>query len=172
MLPITAITTVNDTAMGEPLFTVPLWLNVSNLLNNPALCYEVEGKPDKTFNLVSDVCTSVNAYYSPRKNVGGSNVITQIGIIAKGISNQCRRILLNANGCTVAVNGTVVSTYQQDGIAVDKIGDRVRVTMPNCGSPSLVAWIVCEEVQNVKKLHFTVSRGVNLRPTSHGIIGE
>ena len=115
-------------------FTAPLWLNVSNPLNGPAPCYEVEGKANKTFNLLSDVCTSVNAYYSPGKNVGGSNVITQIGILAKGISNQCRRILLNANGCSVAVNGTVVSTYQQDGIAIAKVGDRVRVTMPNCGS--------------------------------------
>ena len=106
-----AITTVNDTVTGEPFFTAPLWLNVSNPLNGSAPCYKVEVIANKTFNLLSDVCTSVNAYYSPGKNVGGSNVITQIGILAKGISNQCRRILLNANGCTVAVNGTCSSGF-------------------------------------------------------------
>ena len=147
----TAIATVNDTATGEPFFTVPL-LNISDSLNDPALCYEVEGKANRTINFLSDVCTSVNAYYSPGKNVGGSNVITQIGILAKGISNQCRRILVNANGCTAAVNDISVSTYQQDGIAIAKTGNRIRVTMPNCGRPTLVAWILCLEVQKCSLL--------------------
>ena len=103
----TAIATVNDIATGEPFFTVPL-LNISDSLNDPALCYEVEGKANRTINFLSDVCTSVNAYYSPGKNVGGSNVITQIGILAKGISNQCRRILVNASGCTAAVSDVLI----------------------------------------------------------------
>ena len=161
--------------IGDPLFAVPLWLNISNPLDGPALCYEVHGAANRTFNLVSDHCTSVNAFYSPAISGGDPvpiNVISKIGIVAKDINGSCQRIQVNLDGCTAFVNGVqVITSYQQGDIGVRKIGDRVRVSVPNCGSPNLVSWIVCEQMLGVNMIRFVISRGLNLRPTSHGIIG-
>ena len=154
---------------------MPLLLNISNPLDGPALCYEVHGAANKTFNLVSDTYTSVNAYYSPA--ISGSdpvpiNVITKIGILAIDSSGACQRILVDLDGCTAFVNGAQVTSYQQADIGIRQIGDRVRVSVPNGGSPNLVSWVVCEQTLGVKMIRFVISRGLNLRPTSHGIIGE
>ena len=48
----------------------------------------------------------------------------------------------------------------------------MRVSVPNCESVQLVMWIVCEEVRGEEMLKFTITRGVNLRPTSHGLLGK
>ena len=168
--------TVNDTVIGDPLYAVPLLLNISNPLDGPALCYEVHGTANTTFNLVSDTCTSVNAYYSPAF-IGSDpiaiNVITKIGIVATDSSGVCQWIKVELDGCKAFVNGVQVNTsYQQADIGVRRIGDRVRVSVPNCGNPNLVSWIVCEQTSGVKMIRFVISRGLNLRPSSHGIIGK
>ncbi|KAL5468739.1 hypothetical protein EMCRGX_G029850 [Ephydatia muelleri] len=168
--------TVNDTVIGDPLYAVPLLLNISNPLDGPALCYEVHGTANTTFNLVSDTCTSVNAYYSPAF-IGSDpiaiNVITKIGIVATDSSGVCQWIKVELDGCKAFVNGVQVNTsYQQADIGVRRIGDRVRVSVPNCGNPNLVSWIVCEQTSGVKMIRFVISRGLNLRPSSHGIIGQ
>ena len=161
--------------IGDPLYAVPLLLNVSNALDGPALCYEVHGAANKTFNIVSDTYTSVNVYYSPA--ISGSdhvpiNIITKIGILAIDSSGACQRILVVLDGCTVFVNGAQITWYQQADIGVRQISDRVRVSVPNGGSPNLVLWVVCEQRLDVKMIRFVISRGQNLRPTSHGIIGK
>ena len=100
------------------------------------------------------------------------NVTSKVGIVAKDISGSCQRIQVNLDGCTAFVNDVQVTTsYQQGEIGVRKIGDRVRVSVPNCGSPKLVSWIVCEQMLGVNMIHFVIPRGLNLSPTSHGIIG-
>lgn len=170
------VATVNDTVIGDPLYAVPLLLNISNPLDGPALCYEVHGAPNTIFNLVSDSCTSVNAYYSPAiisSDPIAINVITKIGVVAIDSSGVCQWIKVDLDGCTAFVNGVQVNTsYQQADIGVRRIGDRVRVSVPNCGKPNLVSWVVCEQTMGVRMMRFVISRGLNLTPTSHGIIGK
>ena len=55
---------------------------------------------------------------------------------------------------------------------MDKHGRRVRISVPNCENVQLVMWIVCEEVRGEGMLRFIITRGVNLRPTSHGLLGK
>ena len=69
------------------------------------------------FNLVSDICTSVNAHYM---NVSVFNVIDRIAIRAVDEGGACREVLLNVEGmCSVSVDGTSVeSSYMRDGISI------------------------------------------------------
>ena len=166
--------TVNDTVIGDPLYAVPLLLNISNPLDGPALCYELHGAANTVFNLVSDACTSVNAYYSSTgSHPVDINVITKIGIVAIDSNGVCQRIRVDLDGCTAFVNDTQINeSYQLADIGVRRIGDRVRVSVPNCGNPNLVSWVVCEQTMGLKMIRFVISRGLNLRPASHGIIGK
>ena len=57
-IPPTAGLVTNDTVVGDPLFTVPI------TVMGTSLCFEVQGLANRIFNLVSDVCTTVNAHYT------------------------------------------------------------------------------------------------------------
>ena len=70
--------------------TVPiLTAHSSNITGSdiPSLCYEVHGKADEYFNLISDKCTTVNAFYE-KAPINSSdidlNIITKIGVRAVG----------------------------------------------------------------------------------------
>ena len=84
---------VNDSAIASVLYTVPLrTMNTSNIIEGTPLCYEVHGRADRYFNLVSDDCTSVNAHYVAAVRPRAGNVIDQIGIVTSDCSNRCQRI--------------------------------------------------------------------------------
>ena len=51
----------NDTVIGDPLYTVPVFGTQER-----HLCYEIHGRPMRYFNLISDSCVSVNAHYVER----------------------------------------------------------------------------------------------------------
>ena len=169
---------VNDTIIGDPLYTVPF------TKRGDSLCYEVHGSPDQNYNLVSDVCTNVNAFYNDAIAMDSegsfeANFIQMVGVRAVGSSSVCQniRVFEDENGvCSAMRMGAPdvfpLGTSELDGIIVRRVRNRVRISVPNCEQVSLVMWITCEERSGVRSLRFDISRGLNLRPTSHGLIGK
>ncbi len=138
------------------------------------MCYEVHGRGNTHFNLISDTCVSINALFSP---ISGLNVISSIGVRAEGNDGVCRNIQVNLDGCTLSVGSsentmTPTQMFSVAGISACKIRtDRVRISIPNCENVNLVVWVVCER-GNVDMIRFQIARGVNLLPTSHGFLGK
>lgn len=181
----------NDTITGDPLLSVPLTIAPSTttpqdplLTTIPSLCYEVHGRSHAYFNLISDACTSVNAYYAA---IGPFNVVHKIAVRAVDLAGDCREILVESEtSCTASVNGVPLEVFSTEGVSVRQYPSRIRVSVPNCGGGRvLVMWVFCEEanlqvygddsdgtVYSGRMIRFVVSRGVNLQPTSHGIIGK
>eukprot|EP00731_Ephydatia_muelleri_P017036 Em0010g134a len=174
----------NDTVVGDPLFSVPIYIPLSHLFGSiqPALCYEVHGQENVYFNLISDGGVSVNARYLKVNNY--LNVIDQVGIRAVDSRGSVLNIRVDLAGCASYINSTATSLYQADGILLRKYSDRVRVSVPNCGrnSVQLVMWVVCQNNEltdpvtgstvTAAMIKFVVARGLNLSPQSHGIIGQ
>lgn len=181
-------TDVNDTISGDPVLTVPIRVSEEQLQSIPAdqlsLCYEVHGKSNEWFNLVSDECTSVNARY-----VGLSdrlNIIEDITVRTVDNLQQCLNISVSIEtGCSAIVNGVERSRYSSGGINVRAFPNRVRISVPNCNDQMLVMWVFCEEgnfdvmidtgpisiTRNAIK--FVVMRGLNYgNRLAHGLLGN
>ena len=181
---------VNDTLIGDPLLTVPL--SDDSLVAVPgvreaSLCYEVHGRDDTWFNLLSDGCVSVNAHYFRFDN--NFNFVDRIAIRAVDETGNCKNILVDLAGCTASIDGALVTPsapYCQDGVFVrpSRQSNRVRVSVPNCDETSnLVMWTICQRntltdpfdmmrTYTVDMIKFVIARGTNLGAASHGIIGE
>ena len=142
-----------------------------------SLCYEVHGLSDTNFNLVSDKCVNVNAHYIST-NLSYMNVIDAIGVKAKGHSGICTDIVVHLEGCTVSVQKDTLTAelkmYKKDGITIRQYTKKVRISIPNCEQTTLVMWVICEDGNEnfPDMIRFWISRGVNLRPTSHGLLGK
>ena len=156
---------VNDTVIGDPLFTVTL------PEGNEYMCYEVHGEAGKYFNLISDTCTSVNALFSTLPGDQRINRMSEIGIYARDTSGACVQIQINLNGCLGYVDGTLlISAYSQNSIAIRRFPNRWRVSVPNCGISQVVMWIFCDTEPDMIRFH--IARGNNLAATSHGLLGK
>ena len=139
------------------------------------------GRTNATLNLVSDTCVSVNARYGPMNNPEEGNIINSIGVRAAGLSdNSCHNIQVDLDGCSATVtrpDGSSVSLsnmqrFEEDGISVRKYARRVRISTPNCENVMLVMWVICETRNNDQDMiKFVIARGVNLRASSHGLLG-
>ena len=182
---------VNDTLTDDLLMTVPIYDNPNVRPGDlfSSLCYEVRGESNHYFNLISDECTSVNAYYerantsSPSINL---NVVTQIGVTAVGTSGVCTNITVNVSGnCEALVNGQpLASRYVHDGIQVRRSASssRVRISVPNCADSTLVMWVFCKsgQIQDpmtlayypINYIRYVVRRGFGLKEISHGLTGN
>ena len=178
---------MNDTLTGDPLMTVPIFTdpNVEPGDDIESLCYEVHGEDGAYFNLISDGCTSVNAYYqeavTPSENID-LNVVTQIGVRARG-NSSCWDIQVNLDTCSATVNGAPLVGNSFDGIYVKPYASssRVRISVPNCADTMLVMWVFCRSGQvedpvtwdyfDINFIRFVVMRGLNLNEQSHGLIG-
>ena len=145
------------------------------------LCFEIHGKKNTHFNLVSDTCVNINALYSGITIPEGrdTNVISSIGIRAEDNNGDCRSIRVDIEACSVStgINGTLMAlgttTFSMAGISIRKrTSDRVRVSVPNCGNTNMVMWVICEQEDSVDMIRFQIARGINLRPTSHGLLGK
>ena len=181
---------VNDTLTGDPLMTVPIWTDPNIKPGDPvtSLCYEVHGEDDKYFNLISDTCVSVNAHYS--KAVTGSdnirlNIVDEIGVRAISSTGDSVDISVGLEDCKAYVNGVNMTMYKKNGIYVRAYcKNRVRIAVPNGArvDKDLVMWVFCTSGKtedpvtwqffNINFIRFVVMRGLNLDPTSHGIIGQ
>ena len=181
---------VNDTLTGDPLMTVPILTDENVMLDSDveSICFEVHGEANSYFNLISDKCTSVNAFYEEALALNANidlNVVTRIGVRAVGRrENLCINIEVDLMMCTTTVDGDEVDgNYNFDGIRVTHFASssRVRISVPNCGETMLVMWVFCKTGQirdpvtevyyNIDYLRFVVMRGYNLNPESHGLIG-
>ena len=181
---------VNDTLTGDPLMTIPIFSdpNVQPGNSIPSLCYEVHGEADQYFNLISDKCTTVNAYYEKAQTNSSNdidlNVVTQIGVRAVGNDSECRDIEVDLDMCTTKVAGQLMNTFVGGGISVKRYNVntlRVRIAVPNCADTMLVMWVFCAsgrvadpedwKLYDTSFIRFVVMRGLNLHKDSHGLIG-
>lgn len=180
----------NDTLIGDPLLTVPLpeqSLVAVNNINSASLCYEIHGRADTWFNILSDGCVSVNAHYFRFDD--NFNFVDRIAIRAVDENGDCKNILIDLNGCSATVDGQLITqenNYCQQGVFVrpNQQRNRVRVSVPNCNeTSSLVMWTVCQrntfmdpfdmmQSFTVDMIKFVIARGSNLGASSHGIIGK
>ena len=177
-----AITFVNDTIIGDPLFTVPI-LVPGFEEEEVSLCYEIHGDTGSYYNLISDSCTSVNAHYTAIQAGVRVNVIDAVYVSATDSADQCVKIQVNLEGCLASVNNVTVNRYALNDVSVRKFTNRVRISVPNCASTKLVMYVMCQErpvvdpddinvVINAKLIKYVVTRGLNLSPGSHGLIGK
>ena len=81
---------VNDTVIGDPLYTVPILVSNEQLsslkLDSLPLCYKIHGDSGQWFNLVTDECASVNSHYVSLSE--SLNVIHNIGVRATDNAGQ------------------------------------------------------------------------------------
>ena len=137
-----------------------------------ALCFEVHGKTNNNINLVSDTCTNVNAYYASMLNPDDGNIINTIGVRAVADNNVCYNIRVDLVGCMASVNGNpVVDSFYSSGIRVRRLLNRVRISVPNCENKNLVMMVTCQN-RPEPMIRFDIMRGLNLKPTSHGLLGK
>ena len=102
-----------------------------------------------------------------------ANIITSIGVKAVDNQGQCINIIVSVKDqCNPQINGMQALRYDQSGINVAKHMSRVRLSVPNCESEQLVMWILCEDINGQKMIDFLISRGINLSPSSHGLVGK
>ena len=181
LLLILPVNTLGDIVkIGDPLFKVPIHVDQALIDQNPALaeaclCYEVHGRDNGTFNLLSDMCTSVNARYTSMPNPVAGNIISAIGVTAIDQDGVCHQIEASIDQCMVTVDGTpldIQKPYNDAGITVIRYQGRIKIAVPNCGKTDLVLWFICKNVHNVLISEFIIARGVNIQPTSHGLVGK
>ena len=190
--------TGNSTVVGDPLFTVPILPAVSDITEQKSisLCYEIHGESGTYFNLISDECTTVNAHYLQPPTVNYLNIINLITIIAVDDKNQCHTIQVNVDGCTssydgiplarrhnlTAHNASLMSPFSSNGIEIKLYSSRVYISVPNCADLPLSMWVACqnpllldpytdEPLSRVPMLKFVVNGGLNIKESSHGLIG-
>ncbi len=171
----------DDVIIGDPLFTVPLYnkddTTPANGVSSPSLCFEIHGAANQVFNLVSDRCTSVNALYSPMNIRDNGNIISAVGVKAVDGQGQCVEIAVRLeDGCTPEISnneGTFTTTrYASRGVSVRKYRRAVRISVPNCENNQLSMWVSCDNFRGQEMIKYVITRGVNLRPTSHGLLGK
>lgn len=172
---------VNDSTIGDPFFTVPIYVPLKQLeslqTDSLSLCYELHGEPEKWFNLVTDKCATVNGHFVVLSE--SLNVIDEIGIRAVDSNNQCVNIHVNVHQCTAEVNGAGIDFnegYSRNGISVRRRTNRVRISVPNCNDITLVMWAICEidlPGQPGEMIKFVVTRGLNFGVrAAHGLFGN
>lgn len=127
--------------------------------------------------MISDRCVSVNALYSPMANPENGNVISSVGVVAVDNSGRCVGVRVGLdNQCVpvlkIGATQRETSQYNSNGVIITKRLSRVRLSVPNCENAQLVIWLSCETQLSQGFVQFTITRGINLRPTSHGLIGR
>ncbi|XP_064387502.1 uncharacterized protein LOC135335845 isoform X3 [Halichondria panicea] len=165
----------NDTVIGDPLYSVALTKTNGGPDN---LCYEVRGSTNQNYNLISDECVSVNALYQAMDIPEFGNIMGSIGVRAETNDGRCYSVRVEREGCRALASDGVMnpaeinSTFVAGGISVRRYPNRVRISAPNCDQVTLVMWVRCVTREGQDMLDFAVSRGANLRPTSHGLLGQ
>ena len=162
------------------MFTVPLSINKKMLSQFSKkdkqwdLCYEVHGREDKIYNLVSDQCVFVNTHLKLASNPKVGNIMARIGIVAKDYDGKCHKIQADLEGKKVTINDMQMKNrnWLGRGISVRKLGDKVRVSVPNCKGQKMVFWVTFHFMNNANMIKFIIVDGNGLSPSSHGLIGE
>ena len=102
------------------------------------------------------------------------HVVDEIAIRAVNNLGNCVNILVEKNGCTITIDDVILDSdsYSVGGITVTRVGKRITVIVPNCDDQDLEMEIICENMNGLDMLRFEVMRGLNLRETSHGLLGK
>ena len=169
-----------DLETGDPMFVVPLYTPSAAKAHSYSLCYEIHGYNNETYNFISDECTQVTAHYHESPNPDPADPhsfhsVDQIHITAVNNRRQCVSIsvTLENNICSTLVSGSpLVGHYMHHGISVRQMANHTRVSVPNCADNRLVLRIICKNVHGIPFIELRVVRGLNLRESSHGLIGE
>lgn len=169
----------DDKLTESTVLTAPLLLDeeIQNELgrNNISLCYQVHGRPRKFFSLISDACVSVNVRYRRQTGSPSAMYVSDVGIIGIDDNDTCVRVELNANGCTAKVNDEILLTsYELNGLSVTKLTDGVRMSLPNCEFRDIIITALCRPLTTTAQtsLELSLSRMLNFRATSHGLLGQ
>ena len=145
------------------------------------MCYQVQGDNYAYFNLISDSCTSVNAFYVAAE-VPPDNVIKVIGVVATDSIGVCHyiRVEVVEGRCDAHIDGQALLNNERiiDGVNVKHKNSLVQIGVPNCESPNkrLVMWVHCQKLLIVNHeqsmIKYIINRGLRHRPNAHGLIGE
>lgn len=168
---------MDGSVAGDPLFIVPLTLPKTTLeamgASKVGLCFEVHGIDRGIFNLVSDLCVSVNARFSLASDPQVGNIMSHIGVTAVDDDGYCRKVYSDLYTKEVSVDGRDVEySHFEGGMSVRRNENDVRVAVPNCNKGTVVFYIVFLEVEGVEMMKFVIAKGEGLSPMSHGLIGE
>ena len=99
-------------------------------------------------------------------------MIEEIAIRAVDNVGNCVNIRVNRNGCSTFVdNSPITGDYSSNGIRVTLSNNRAVVNVPNCNDTDLEFSVDCQVLNGIDMLRFEVERGVNLRESSHGLLG-
>ena len=163
---------INNDVRGKPKYEAPVTVGEDG--KKLFLCYEVQGQSNHTYNLISDSCVSVNAYYTWKSKPAKGNVVSKIGVLAVDNSGECLEIEVGLEKCTIRINGEVMRKYKAAGVNVTRhrFGRRVKIVVPNCNGVAMVMWVNCLLPGTQPKLPFKLSKGASLRSTSHGLLGR
>jgi len=129
-IPPTAGLVTNDTVVSDPLFTVPI------TATGTSLCFEVHGSANRIFNLVSDVCTTVNAHYTPMDIPENGNIISRIGVRAVPNSGLCKNVRVELDGCRAFIDPVV-----QQGTAEVASWNKKRVNKHSWRRKKCLRWM-------------------------------
>ena len=171
---------VIDVVSGDPMFTVPINARSGTFTpGSVSLCYEIHGEDGQFFNLISDSCLSVNAHYARPHLSLPVNVMDQIAVVATNNDGENVNISIN-HQCRAQVNEIDLVYFNSSGIVVLAVGSQVIVTAGNCNDEAVVMSVTCErsDIGNgdntliTDMLRFSVYRGLALRESSHGLLGE
>ena len=176
----------DDMVMSVVLDIRPIEVGVSK--PTVSLCYQVHGQEGRFYNLISDICVTVNAHISQPYLDVDSHVIDKIGIRAVGSNGTCYNIMIDRENCAVSVNNQslpINSHFEEEDIVV--FNDRrilrnpnvIHVSVPNCGRPLVDAmYFTCTNYHirhfsvPTDVLEFTTKRGLSPIDAAHGIIGR
>lgn len=163
------------------MFVVPLYTPSENSPHSYSLCYEIHGEKDETYNFVSDECTEVHAHYYETTDpdpevVRPFHAVDRITVTAHNNKQQCVSVTvsLGTNSCSTSLGGSMLAgDYLSYGISVRQSANRTRIAVPNCANNRLIMNIMCRDMGTTAPyLEFRIVRGLNLRESSHGLIGN
>lgn len=107
--------------------------------------------------------------------------IHPVGIRASDDNDMCHNIEIvqdqTTGHCVTSINGgsslSIGADVTFSGINVkQRMSSRVRVRVPNCERIPLVMWVTCQNMSGELMIRYDISRAVNLRPSSHGLLGK
>ena len=170
---------VDDKLTQSNVLTAPLLLDEEVQgdfgRNSISLCYQVHGHPETFFSLVSDACVSVNVHYQVQSAAPAETYISDVGIIGVDDNDTCVKVEVNASDCAVKVNSEVLqASYDLNGLAVTKLSNGVRMSLPNCELRQVLITVMCSPLyySGQMNLELFLSRMLNFQATSHGLLGK
>lgn len=169
----------NDTVVADPQFSVSTPGNASE-----AICYEFHGTHGHYFNLISDTCTSVNAFFTVMPIASQGNRMTTVGIHAMQseeriilgsdeAASKCVDIRIEHLNCAAFVGGRPLPDSGNEGEIryrkyMYKGKPQWRVNVPNCEAEDYTIKVTCQP----HLLRVDVNRKLHSNSSSHGIMGE